>query len=96
MIWKRKRLGLALGGGGARGIAHVGVLRVFEEESIPVDLIVGTSIGALVGAAYATGQNTLEMEERIEEFLKNNSNIVRLIDITGFIFNLMFSHIQIL
>ena len=53
MIWKRKRLGLALGGGGARGIAHVGVLRVFEEESIPVDLIVGTSIGAMVGAAYA-------------------------------------------
>lgn len=71
MIWKRKRLGLALGGGGARGIAHVGVLRVFEQESIPVDLIVGTSIGALVGAAYATGQNTLEMEERIEEFLNS-------------------------
>ena len=71
MIWKRKRLGLALGGGGARGIAHVGVLRVFEEESIPVDLIVGTSIGALVGAAYATGQNTHEMEKRIEEFLNS-------------------------
>ena len=71
MIWKRKRLGLALGGGGARGIAHVGVLRVFEEESIPVDLIVGTSIGALVGAAYANGQNTHEMEKRIEEFLNS-------------------------
>lgn len=71
MIWKRKRLGLALGGGGARGIAHVGVLRVFEEESIPVDLIVGTSIGALVGAAYAIGQNTQEMEKRIEEFLNS-------------------------
>jgi NTE family protein len=71
MVWKRKRLGLALGGGGARGIAHVGVLRVFEEESISVDLIVGTSIGALVGAAYATGQNTHEMEKRIEEFLNS-------------------------
>ena len=71
MIWKRKRLGLALGGGGARGIAHVGVLRVFEEESIPVDLIVGTSIGAMVGAAYAIGQNTHEMEKRIEEFLNS-------------------------
>jgi len=71
MIWKRKRLGLALGGGGARGIAHVGVLRVFEEESIPVDLIVGTSIGALVGAAYAIGQNTQEMEKRLEEFLNS-------------------------
>lgn len=71
MMWKRKRLGLALGGGGARGIAHVGVLRVFEEESIPVDLIVGTSIGAMVGAAYAIGQNTQEMEKRIEEFLNS-------------------------
>ena len=71
MIWKPKRLGLALGGGGARGIAHVGVLRVFEEEAIPVDLIVGTSIGALVGAAYATLQNTHEMEKRIEEFLNS-------------------------
>ena len=71
MMWKRKRLGLALGGGGARGIAHVGVLRVFEEESIPVDLIVGTSIGALVGAAYAIGQNTQEMEKRLEEFLNS-------------------------
>ena len=71
MMWKRKRLGLALGGGGARGIAHVGVLRVFEEESIPVDLIVGTSIGALVGAAYAIGENTHEMEKKIEEFLNS-------------------------
>lgn len=71
MMWKRKRLGLALGGGGARGIAHVGVLRVFEEESIPVDLIVGTSIGAMVGAAYAIGQNTQEMEKRLEEFLNS-------------------------
>jgi NTE family protein len=71
MIWKRKRLGLALGGGGARGITHVGVLRVFEEESIPVDIIVGTSIGSLVGAAYAIGQNTQEMEKRIEEFLNS-------------------------
>jgi NTE family protein len=51
----RKRVGLALGGGGARGMAHVGVLRVLEQEKIPVDCIAGTSVGSLVGAAYATG-----------------------------------------
>ena len=49
MFWKGKRIGLALGGGGARGLAHIGVLRVFDKASIPIDLIVGTSAGALVG-----------------------------------------------
>lgn len=68
-IWKRKHLGLALGGGGARGIAHIGVLRVFEEESIPIDILVGTSIGALVGGAYASGLGTFELEKKTEEFL---------------------------
>jgi NTE family protein len=68
-IWKRKHLGLALGGGGARGIAHIGVLRVFEEESIPIDILVGTSIGALVGGAYASGLGTYELEKKTEEFL---------------------------
>ncbi|RLB41954.1 MAG: patatin family protein, partial [Deltaproteobacteria bacterium] len=42
MIWRRKKIGLALGGGGARGMAHIGVLRVLEREGIPIDLIVGT------------------------------------------------------
>jgi len=51
----RRRVGLALGGGGARGIAHVGVLRVLEQEKIPVDCIAGTSAGSFVGAAYAAG-----------------------------------------
>jgi NTE family protein len=50
---KRKKIGLALGGGYARGLAHIGVLEVFEREGIPVDIIAGTSIGALVGALYA-------------------------------------------
>ncbi len=49
----RKRVGLALGNGYARGLAHIGVLEVFEREGIPVDMIAGTSIGALVGALYA-------------------------------------------
>ena len=48
-------LGVALGGGFARGIAHVGVLKVLEEEGIPVRFITGTSVGALIGAAYCSG-----------------------------------------
>ena len=51
----RKRVGLALGGGGARGMAHVGVIRVLEREGVPIDCIAGTSAGSLAGAAYAGG-----------------------------------------
>jgi NTE family protein len=51
----RKRVGLALGGGGGRGLAHVGVLQVLEREKIPMDCIAGASVGSLVGAAYAAG-----------------------------------------
>ncbi len=60
----RPRIGLALGGGFARGIAHVGVLRVLEEEGIPVDLVAGTSVGALIGAAYTSGSPVEEMERQ--------------------------------
>jgi predicted acylesterase/phospholipase RssA len=48
---ERPRVGLALGGGFARGVAHVGVLRVLEEHEIPIDFIAGTSVGALIAAA---------------------------------------------
>ncbi len=50
-----KKVGLALAGGGARGMAHVGVIRTLESEGIPIDCIAGTSVGSLVGAAYAAG-----------------------------------------
>jgi NTE family protein len=56
-------IGLALGGGFARGMAHIGVLRVLEEEGIPVHMIAGTSVGALIGAAYCSGVTTAELEE---------------------------------
>ena len=59
----RPRLGLALSGGAARGVAHVGILKVFEEERIPVDFIAGTSAGALVGGAYAAGMTIAQLEE---------------------------------
>jgi NTE family protein len=64
---ERPRVGLVLGGGGARGFAHVGVLKVLEENRIPVDCVIGTSIGSLVGAAYAAGRTPAEMEERIQK-----------------------------
>lgn len=57
----RPKLGLALGGGFARGISHVGVLRVFEQHEIPIDCVAGTSVGALIAAAYASGSTTEEM-----------------------------------
>lgn len=58
----RPRVCLVLSGGGARGAAHIGVLKVLEQYRVPVDCIVGTSMGALVGAAYATGTTVAEME----------------------------------
>jgi NTE family protein len=56
-------IGLALGGGFARGIAHIGVLKVLEEEGIPVRVVTGTSVGALIGAAYCSGLSARELEE---------------------------------
>ena len=60
---RRPRLGLALSGGAARGIAHVGVLKVFEEAGLRVDCVAGTSAGALVGGALAAGMSVEEIEE---------------------------------
>ncbi len=56
-------IGLALGGGFARGIAHIGVIKVLEEENIPVQFVAGTSVGALIGAAYCSGLSCDELHE---------------------------------
>ncbi|SHK03488.1 NTE family protein [Marinobacter antarcticus] len=61
---ERPRVGLVLSGGGAKGMAHVGVLRVLEEMNIPVDMVVGTSAGSAVGALYASGMSVAEIEQR--------------------------------
>ena len=57
------RIGLALGGGFARGLAHVGILKVLEDEGIIPDFIAGTSVGAVIGAAYCSGVSAKELEE---------------------------------
>ena len=62
MVALQPRVGLALGGGGARGFAHIGVLRVLEQEKIPIDLVVGTSVGSLIGALYADSGRVLDAE----------------------------------
>ena len=59
----RPKIGLVLSGGGARGAAHVGVLKVLEQNHIPVDVIAGTSFGAIVGGLYASGYSAVELEE---------------------------------
>jgi NTE family protein len=58
----RPRIGLALGGGAARGLAHIGVLRWLEEHRVPVDLVAGTSMGGLIGGGYATGMTPAELQ----------------------------------
>lgn len=63
-----KRIGVALGSGGARGLAHIGVLKVLESEGLRPDVITGTSMGALVGAFYAAGVPIEEMERIALEF----------------------------
>ena len=60
-VGERPKVGVALGGGFARGIAHIGVLRVLEEHEIPIDFIAGTSVGALIAAGYASGTPLDEM-----------------------------------
>ncbi|MBA4265657.1 MAG: patatin, partial [Comamonadaceae bacterium] len=62
---QRPRIGLVLSGGGARGFAHVGVLQALEQAQVPVDFIVGTSMGAIIGGLYASGMNADELEREL-------------------------------
>jgi predicted acylesterase/phospholipase RssA len=69
-----RALGLVLSGGGARGFAHVGVIRALEEAGLVVDMIGGTSMGALVGAGYASGRN-YEEQVRLARMFSNRKNL---------------------
>lgn len=73
-----QKVGLVLSGGGAKGIAHIGVIRALEENNIPIDYIAGTSIGAIVGALYACGFTPAQMEEIVlsDEFLLWSKGII--------------------
>ncbi len=63
-----KKIGLALGSGGARGYAHIGVLKALEEKNIKIDYISGSSIGAIIGALYASGLSAAEIEKYAKSF----------------------------
>ncbi len=73
------RVGLALSGGGARGLAHIGVLKVLEQENIPIHFIAGASAGGLVGAAYAAGLSASDLE-REALWLSNPRHLITLLD----------------
>jgi NTE family protein len=77
-IFRKPVVGLALGGGGARGLAHIGVLRVLEEEGIFVDCLAGTSMGGIIAAAYAAGLSVTELETEALR-LANLSHLARLV-----------------
>jgi len=70
-LFKKPKIGLALGGGGARGMAHIGVLKILEQEKIPIDYIAGTSAGALIGAMYALNPNARDVERRMLDYINS-------------------------
>ena len=70
MAKEKLKVGLALGGGGARGLAHIGVLKVLKKENIPIDFITGTSIGAIIGAVYALTKDISAIEKITEKYSK--------------------------
>src|SRR5476651_1731619 len=77
---KNPKIGLALGSGGAKGLAHIGVLKVLKKNTIPIDYIAGSSIGAMLGAFYAAHENIEELENIILNF--NRKKSLSLLDFT--------------
>jgi len=77
---RKRKVGLALSGGAARGLAHVGVLAVLEKEGIPIDMIAGTSIGAIIGAFYARGKDISQIEKAVMGLSRRR--IMSLVDLT--------------
>lgn len=72
-------IGIVLGGGAALGVAHIGVIRVLEREGIPIDMVVGSSMGALVAALWATGRDAKSLEKVAREFEKKSA-LLKLFD----------------
>ena len=67
------KIGLALGSGGAKGLAHIGVLKVLEKYKIPLEMIAGSSMGAVIGSSYALGSSIKEIEEKAYQFFSASS-----------------------
>ena len=69
---KRKKVAVVLSGGGAKGMAHIGVLKVLEQAGIPIDMVTGTSIGSIVGGLYAIGYNAsvLDSVVRVQDRIR--------------------------
>jgi NTE family protein len=80
--WRRDALGLALGGGAARGLAHIGLLRAVESHGIQIDIITGTSIGALLGALYLLSGDSYELEMRVKEYIESQAFLTAEIDLS--------------
>jgi NTE family protein len=76
-----RKVGLVLSGGGARGLAHIGVLKVLQREGIPIDIIAGTSMGAILGAAYGSGKTLVEIENIALKFSRR-SELIKLLDLS--------------
>jgi NTE family protein len=76
----KRKVGLALSGGAARGLAHVGVLAVLEKEGIPIDMIAGTSMGAIIGAFYAQGKDISQIKNAVTGLSRRK--IMSLVDLT--------------
>jgi NTE family protein len=74
-------LGLALSGGGARGLAHIGVLKVFERERIPFDVLTGSSMGGIIASAYAAGVSIAELEEEAHR-MSRLRQLIQLVDLS--------------
>ena len=70
---KKVCLGLALGGGAARGLAHIGVLRALEDYKVPIGLIAGASMGAIIGAIYAMEPSAASLQQHFTEYLDSEA-----------------------
>lgn len=79
---RRPKIGLALGGGGARGLAHIGVLKVLEHEGVRIDAIAGTSMGGIVGAMAAAGMAAAEIEAQARAAVNKITDVLKLVDLS--------------
>src|SRR5512140_1274151 len=77
-----KKLGVVLGGGGARGLAHIGFLKVLDAEEIPVSFITGSSMGAIIAAAYAAGMSAAAMEDEANK-ISQLHELIKMIDFSN-------------